>query len=121
MRRVRRFLKRLSSRATRQRDEERLRAEIEEHLVLQTAANIQAGMTPAEARRQALLKFGGVEAMKETYREQRGLPSLELLIQDARHVLRRLRTAPVFTVTTILTLALGIGATTSIFTLVNAV
>ena len=59
--------------------------------------------------------------MKESYRDQRGLPFLETLIQDTRHALRRLRMAPAFTIATVLTLALGIGATTSIFTLVHAV
>jgi predicted permease len=98
-----------------------LRAEIEDHLALQTAENVGAGLSPVEARRQAVLKFGGVEAMKESYRDQRGLPFLETLIQDTRHALRRLRMAPAFSIATILTLALGIGATTSIFTLVHAV
>ena len=98
-----------------------MRAEIEEHLALQTADNIRAGLSPAEARRQAVLKFGAVEAIKERYRDQRGLPSVETLIQDTRHALRRLRMAPAFTIATVLTLALGIGATTSIFTLVHAV
>ena len=64
-------------------------------------------LSPLEARRQAVLKFGAVEAMKESYRDQRGLPFLETLIQDMRHALRRLRMAPVFTVTTVLTLALA--------------
>ena len=68
-----------------------------------------------------MLKFGAVEAMREGYRDQRGLPFLETLIQDIRQTLRSLRKAPAFTVTTMLTLALGIGATTSIFTLVYAV
>ena len=121
MRTLRRFFRRLRSLATTRQDEERLRAEIEEHLALQTAENVRAGLSPVEARRQAVLKFGGVEAMKESYREQRGFTLLETLMQDTRHVLRRLRMAPVFTATTVLTLALGIGATTSIFTLVNAV
>ncbi|HXB68262.1 MAG TPA: ABC transporter permease [Candidatus Acidoferrales bacterium] len=121
MRTLRRFLRRLSSWATTRQDEERLRAEIEEHLALQTAENARAGLSPVEARRQAVLKFGGVEAMKESYRDQRGLPFLETLIQDTRHALRRLRMAPAFTIATVLTLALGIGATTSIFTLVHAV
>ena len=121
MRTLRRFFKRLSSWATTQQDEERLRAEIEDHLALQTAENVRAGLSPVEARRQAVLKFGGVEAMKESYRDQRGLPLLETLIQDTRQALRRLRMAPAFTIATILTLALGIGATTSIFTLVHAV
>lgn len=121
VRTLRIFFKRLSSWATRQQDEERLREEIEEHLALQTAENIRAGLSPVEARRQAALKFGSVGAMKESYRDQRGFPFLETLIQDTRHALRRLRMAPAFTITTVLTLALGIGATTSIFTLAHAV
>src|SRR5207247_5910457 len=121
MQSLRRFFRRLISWAAAQRDEERLHAEIEEHLALQTAENLQAGLTPAEARREAALKFGGVEAMKESYRDQRGLPFAEALIRDARLALRRLRMAPAFTAATMLTLALGIGATTSIFTLAHAV
>jgi hypothetical protein len=121
MRTLRRFLKRLTSWATTIQDEERLQAEIEEHLALQTAENLRAGLSPVEARRQAVLKFGAVEAMKERYRDQRGLPFVETLIQDTRHALRRLRMAPAFTSSAILTLALGIGATTSIFTLAYAV
>src|ERR1700683_2700557 len=121
MRAVRRFFRRLGSWARTPRDEERLSAEIEGHLALQIAENLRAGLAPVEARRQALLKFGAVEAMRESYRDQRGLPFVETLVQDTRHALRRLRNAPAFTLTTVLTLALGIGATTSIFTLVHAV
>ena len=121
MRTLRRFLNRLSSWARTPQDEERLKAEIEEHLALQTDENLRTGLSPAEARRQAVLKFGTVEAVRESYRDQRGLPFVETLIDDTRHALRRLRNAPAFTITTILTLALGIGATTSIFTLVHAV
>jgi predicted permease len=118
---LRRFLRRLVGWATARRSEDQLRAEIEEHLALMTNDYVRAGLSPDEARRQAALKFGAVEAVKDMYREQRGLPSLETLIQDVRRALRRLRMAPTFTVSTALTLALGIGATTSIFTLVHAV
>jgi predicted permease len=121
MRTLMRFFRRLRSWATTQRDEERLRAEIEHHLALQTADNVRAGLSPFEARRQAVLKFGGVETMKERYRDQQGLPFLETLVQDTRHAFRRLRRAPAFASATILTLALGVGATTSIFTLLHAV
>lgn len=121
MRCLRRFIKRLTSWRTRRNDEERFQAEIEEHLALQTEENMRVGMPPAEARRRAVLKFGALEATRENYRDQRGLPSFETFIQDTRYVLRSLRNAPVFTITTVLILALGIGATTSIFTLAYAV
>lgn len=121
MRTLRRFFKRLVSPTNTRQDEERLRAEIEDHLALQTAENIRAGLSPVEARRQAVLKFGAVEAMKERYRDQRRLLIVDTMLRDTRYALRCLRKAPAFTATTILTLALGIGATTSIFTLVHAV
>ena len=121
MRTLRRLWKRLSSGVTTRQDEERLRAEIEDHLARQTAENVRAGLSDVEARRQAVLKFGGVEAAKESYRDQLGLPLVETLLQETRQALRRLQMAPAFTIATILTLALGLGATTSIFTLVHAV
>jgi predicted permease len=120
MRTLRRFFKRLSSWATTQHDEERLRAEIEEHLAMQTAENIQAGSSPTEARRQAMLKFGGVEAMKEEYRDQKGLPFLETLAQDLRYAVRMLLRSPGFALIAIATMALGVGATTAIYSVIDA-
>ena len=70
MRAARRFLRRLGSWARTRQDEERLRAEIEEHLALQTAENLRAGLSPVEARRQAMLKFGAAEVIRESYRDQ---------------------------------------------------
>jgi predicted permease len=122
MKALRRFLKRLTTTATRRRaDDDRLKEEFDQHLSLQTAENIRSGMSPQQARRQAILKFGGPESLMEEYRDQQGLAFLEILFADTRHALRRLRNSWAFTLTTILTLALGIGATTSIFTLVHAV
>jgi predicted permease len=118
---VRRLFRRLTSWVRSARDEELLRAEIEEHIAMQTAENRRAGLSPVEARRQALLKFGSVEAIKESYREQRGLPLIETFMSDARHALRRMGKAPVFTAAIIVTLALGIGANTAVFAVINTI
>jgi putative ABC transport system permease protein len=118
---LRRFCQRLTSWATSARDEALLQAEIEQHVAMQTAENLRAGLSPLEARRQALLKFGNVEALKEIYRDQRGLPFIETLLRDARHALRRVRKAPAFTAAVIGTLALGIGANTAIFGVIDSI
>jgi predicted permease len=121
MRVLRRFLIRLTASITRRRADERLSEEIEQHIDQQTADNVRAGLLPAEARRQALLKFGGVEATKEGYRDEHGLPFLETLVTDLRLALRVISRAPSFAVPVIGVLALGIGANTAIFSMVNAV
>jgi len=121
MKTLRRLFHQLLSWTTVARDEATIQAEIEEHIALQTADNLRAGLSPEEARRQALLKFGNVEAMKESFREQKGLPLMEALLTDIRHALRRLRKAPAFTAAVILTLALGIGANIAIFGVIDSI
>lgn len=122
MRALRRLLSRFSASATTSaRDEALLQAEIDEHIALQTADNVRAGLPPDQARRQALLKFGGVEKMKDAYRDQRGLPWLETLVREMRHTLRGLRRTPLFMAAVIATLALGVGANSAVFAVIDGI
>jgi predicted permease len=121
MRSLRRFLTRLMNLVTRRAQDERLREEIEEHIALQTAENVRAGLPPVEARRQAMLKFGGVEAIKQDYRAERGLLFIENLLGDLRNARRTISRMPGLAAVIIVSLAIGIGANTTVFSWIQTI
>src|ERR1035437_10386033 len=146
MRRLRAWCVRLWSLFGKDRRDGEFAEELESHLQMHCEDAQRAGLTPAEARRQALIKLGGIEPVKEIYRDRRGVPWLETLARDFGYAIRMMRRAPGFTATVVLvgwvlfvwsplrgrrpppaspatvvlTLGLGIGTTTAIFSVVNA-
>ena len=100
--------------------EARMDEEFRLHVELETEKNIRAGMDPREARRRALLAFGGIERHKEEMRDGRGARWLEDCARDLRYAARSLARAPGFTLIAVLTIAIGIGATTIVYSMVNA-
>lgn len=120
MRQLRAWLLRFKGMFLKDARDREFEEEIESHLQMHIDDNIRAGMSPREARRVAVMKLGGIDQMKEAYRDRATIPFLESLVQDLRFTLRQLRKNPAFTITATAMVALGIGASVAIFAFVDA-
>ena len=116
---LRQFVLRFAALFRRESLDRDLEAEMVEHLEMATQENLEAGMSPEEARRQALIQFGGTQQAKENHREARSISTLEFLLQDLRYTFRTLRKDSGFAAIAILILALGIGANVVVFSVIN--
>ena len=115
------LLSRLRALVTARRLDADFDEEVAAHVALLTEDNIRRGMTPGEARRAAVVRFGGPMQIKEQQHDDRGVPFVETTLQDVRHGLRTLRKNPVYSLVAIATLAIGIGAGTAVFSIARAV
>ncbi|HLG96847.1 MAG TPA: ABC transporter permease [Bryobacteraceae bacterium] len=119
MRTLRRILFRLTGCFRSSRRERDWSAELEEHLQMHIEDNLRTGMNAEEARRQAMLQLGSMDSVKESLRDQASLAWVDTTVRDVRHALRGLRRSPGFAITTVSSLAIGLGASLAIFTIAD--